>query len=51
MNQQDKAIVDNIYLQYYTIYDGDIQGCCLIIADEIIKAIGGVPVAGFLCMC
>lgn len=29
---------------------GDMQGLCLIIADEMQKAIGGEVVAGFLCM-
>ena len=34
--------------KYNDAYDGDIQGCCPLIADEIQKAVGGEVVAGFL---
>jgi hypothetical protein len=37
-----------IYKKYHDRYDGEIQGCCLLIADEIQKAVGGEVVAGFL---
>jgi len=39
---------EQIYHKYYHAYDGDIQGCCLLIADEIHTAIGGAVVAGQL---
>jgi hypothetical protein len=35
-----------IYLKYHAHYDGEIQGCCPLIADEICRAVGAVPVAG-----
>lgn len=47
----DFAIAKEIFDNYKIAFDGDIQGVCLIIADETQKAIGGEVVAGFLCMC
>lgn len=35
-----------IYQKYYDRYDGEIQGCCPLIADEIQRAVGGDVVAG-----
>ena len=37
-----------IYGAYVRAYHGEIQGCCPVIADDIINQIGGVPVAGYL---
>lgn len=37
-----------IWLKYFRHYDGEVQGCCPLIADEIQKAIGGEVVAGEL---
>jgi hypothetical protein len=39
---------DSIYKKYSDAYDGEIQGCCPLIADEIQKEIGGEIVAGEL---
>jgi len=41
-----RAIADAIYQRYKTHYDGDVQGCCILIADEICKATGADPIAG-----
>lgn len=38
----------DIYKKYKDAYDSDVQGCCLLIAKEIIDTIGGEPVAGEL---
>ena len=35
-----------IYQKYHARYDGEIQGCCPLIADEIQRAVGGDVVAG-----
>jgi len=51
MSESNKLIAQRIFQKYYTAFDGEIQGCCLVIADEIKKVIGGEVVAGFLCMC
>lgn len=37
-----------IFLKYKRAY-GNAQGVCMLIADEIAKATGGIPVAGYLC--
>lgn len=39
-----------IFEKYKKAYDNEMQGLCLIIADETQKVIGGEVVAGFLCM-
>jgi len=39
---------EEIHSKYKIAYDGDIQGCCLLIADEIQQSIGGEIVAGEL---
>ncbi len=40
-----------IFERYKKAYNNEMQGLCLIIADETQKAIGGNIVAGYLCMC
>lgn len=37
-----------IYQKYVNAYDGETQGCCPLIADEIQRAVGGTVVAGEL---
>ncbi len=37
-----------IFRRYYDHYDGEVQGCCPVIADEISATIGGEIVAGEL---
>jgi hypothetical protein len=37
-----------IWQKYVSRYNGEIQGCCPLIADEIQRAIGGEVVAGYL---
>ncbi len=37
-----------VWEKYRDAYDGNAQGCCLLIADEIQRAIGGHVVAGEL---
>ncbi len=46
----DIKIAQEIYDNYHKAFDGDVQGACIIITDEIRHAINGTPVAGFLCM-
>lgn len=41
-------VATDIHLKYFRRYDGDVQGCCPLIADEIQQAIGGEVVAGEL---
>ncbi len=47
----DRETTTKIFQKYHSAFDGDVQGACIIIADEIQKAIGGECVAGHLCMC
>lgn len=42
------AEAGRIFQKYYRHYDGEIQGCCLLIADEIQRALGGEVVAGYI---
>lgn len=42
------ATPDQIFRKYHDAYDGETQGCCPLIADEIQRAIGGEVVAGEL---
>lgn len=42
MNEYD------IFEKYTAVYGSNLQGCCLLIADEIVNAIGGDVVAGSL---
>lgn len=45
----DIDVVDSIYQRYCARYGAnELQGCCLLIADEIQGAIGGECVAGYL---
>lgn len=37
-----------IYEKYKSEYGSEMQGCCLLLADEISKSIGGEIVAGYL---
>lgn len=52
MTSKDKLTtaeqVRDVYQKYVRHYDGEIQGCCLLIADEIQRAVGGDVVAGEL---
>jgi len=42
----DKQMADAIHQRYVARYDGEIRGCCPLIADEIYRAVGGEVVAG-----
>src|SRR5688500_14904986 len=44
--QKDAAVARAIYQRYYDHYDGEVQGCCPLIADEVQRLIGGEVVAG-----
>lgn len=46
MSDQAAEIAMAIYRKYYQYYDGEIQGCCPLITDEVCRATGAVPVAG-----
>lgn len=46
MAESTEAIAKAIYQKYHAHYDGEIQGCCPLIADEICAATGAAPVAG-----
>lgn len=46
MTLDAKEIAAAIHRRYVLAYDGDIQGCCPLIADEIQRAVGGDVVAG-----
>lgn len=37
-----------ITMKYYRKYDGELQGLCSLIAQDIIDKIGGVPIAGYI---
>jgi hypothetical protein len=39
---------EKIFERYKRAYDGEVQGLCPVIADEIQRAIGGDVVAGYL---
>lgn len=47
MNARQRAV--EIFNRYKRKYDGEVQGCCPVIASDIMREIGGEPVAGFLC--
>ncbi len=49
--EMDRQTATKIFHKYHSAFDGDVQGACIVIADEIRKAIGGDCVAGYLCMC
>jgi hypothetical protein len=42
------SVADAIFAKYRAAYDSELQGCCLLIADEISRAVGGEVVAGEL---
>ena len=42
------ALVQNIYEKYRSAYGENLQGCCLLLAEEIQQAVGGEVVAGKL---
>jgi len=44
----DEWSPEDIYQKYKTAFRGNTQGCCLLIAEEIIQTNGGVAVAGEL---
>lgn len=48
MNNILHQIALEVFNKYKTAYDGEVQGCCLLIADEIQKETGGKLVAGEL---
>lgn len=43
-----KALADRIFQRYRNANDGDVQGLCAQIVDEICDATGAEPVAGYL---
>ena len=43
-------ICQDVLFIYKTHYNDEINGCCLVIADEIAKRINGTPTAGYLYM-
>ena len=47
--QASAEVATAIYRKYRDHYDGEVQGCCPLIADEIAEATGGEVVAGYLC--
>ena len=44
----DGLIAHEIFERYRAHYGGELQGCCLLIADEVQRAVGGELVAGEL---
>lgn len=46
MTPQERAVA--VYRRYADHYNSEVQGCCLLIADEIQQAVGGEVVAGYL---
>lgn len=44
----DKETSAAIYAKCDRHYDGEVQGCCLLIADETQRAIGGEVVVGYI---
>lgn len=47
----DAEIASRVFARYRRYYNGEVQGCCPLIADEIQRAIGGEVVAGELVFC
>lgn len=43
-----RSIASNVYRKYRNRYGDELQGCCLLIADEILREAGGDVVAGYL---
>ena len=48
LQDSDELTARNIFERYRVHYDGEVQGCCPLIADEIQRAVGGELVAGEL---
>ena len=46
-NEMPTAAME-VFQKYHRHYDGEIQGCCLLIADEIQRSVGGEVVAGYI---
>ena len=44
----DESLALMVFTKYEASYRGELQGCCLVIADEIQQSIGGEVVAGYL---
>jgi hypothetical protein len=42
------GVARTILGKYKSAYGSNLQGCCPLIADEIIRSLGGVAVAGYL---
>lgn len=49
MSDAAKAYAAEVYARYVSHYEGEIQGCCPVIASDILAGVGGVAVAGLLC--
>lgn len=45
-----RALAADIYRRYKDHYDGEVQGCCILIAHEICERTGAIPVAGEITM-
>lgn len=43
-----ESTADSIFQKYKSAYGSNVQGCCPLIADEIVKSVGGDVVAGEL---
>jgi hypothetical protein len=43
------CVCQEVLNRYNSHFEGEIQGCCPVIADEIAERIGGEVVAGYLC--
>lgn len=47
----DVEAAEAVFRRYHDRYDGEVQGCCPVIADEIARLTGGEIVAGELTWC
>jgi hypothetical protein len=47
-DRRDEEISEAVYQKYNSHYDGEIQGCCMLIADEIAEQVNGIRTAGYL---
>lgn len=43
-----QAAANQIWMKYHGFYDGEVQGCCPLIADEIQRTVGGGVIGGYL---
>lgn len=46
--EEARQVAAQLYVRYREVYGGEVQGLCLILADEIAAATGGVVVAGHI---